>query len=100
MENLDTKLAYKAMFRFLEKYHALTNADDIGALLGSMSMDVFRDAMPADPAMWTDWLEAIREVSAEQLRQSGQQAEGRSRDAGAVNEDVILRADPPLASDR
>ena len=66
MQNLDTKLAYKAMFRFLEKYHALTNADDIGSLLGSMSMDVFHDAMPADPAMWEDWLAAIREVRAEQ----------------------------------
>jgi len=71
MQNLDARLAYKAMFRFLERYYALTNADDIGALLGSMSMDVFPDAMPADPAMWEDWLDTIREVSAEQVRRSG-----------------------------
>jgi hypothetical protein len=71
MQNLDIKLAYQAMFRFLEKYYELTNADEIGALLGSMSMDVFRGAMPADPAMWEDWLAAIREVSAEQSRLSG-----------------------------
>jgi len=72
MQELDAKLAYKAMCRFLEKYYALTNADDIAALLGSMSMDVFRDAMPADPAMWEEWLAAIREVSAEQSRQPGE----------------------------
>jgi hypothetical protein len=68
MENMDAVLAYKAMFRFLEKYYALTNADEIGALLGSISMEVFQGDGPADPAMWGDWLEAIREVMAEQPR--------------------------------
>ena len=46
-------MAYKAMFRFLEKYYALTNAEEIGALLGSMSMKIFVGDKPADPAMWT-----------------------------------------------
>jgi len=72
MQNLDTKLAYKAMFRFLEKYYALTNAEEIGTLLGSMNMAIFQDEKPADPAMWDDWMEAIREVVAEQTRQSDQ----------------------------
>ncbi|MFC3458661.1 hypothetical protein [Massilia haematophila] len=53
MENLNTLMAYKAMFRFLEKYYALTNAEEIGALLGSMSMKIFVGDKPADPAMWT-----------------------------------------------
>lgn len=70
MENLNAVMAYKAMFRFLEKYYALTNANEIGALLGSMSMDVFQGDRPADPAMWGDWREAIREVMAEQSRES------------------------------
>jgi len=70
MENLDASVAYKAMFRFLEKYYASTNANEIGALLGSMSMEVFHGDTPADPAMWGDWLEAIREVMAEQSRES------------------------------
>ncbi|MGJ9419365.1 hypothetical protein ACHAC9_16635 [Massilia sp. CMS3.1] len=64
MENLDTVLAYKAMVRFLEKHYASTNADEIGALLGSMSMEIFQDDDPADPAMWEDWLQAIREANA------------------------------------
>lgn len=69
MESLNTMMAYKAMFRFLEKYYALTNADEIGALLGSMSANIFVGDKPADPAMWDDWLEAIREVKAEQSRE-------------------------------
>lgn len=72
MQELDARLAYKAMFRFLEKYYALSNAEDVGALLGSTSMDVFQDAMPADPAMWAEWLEAIQDVIAAQTRRSDQ----------------------------
>ncbi|MTV41608.1 hypothetical protein GM676_29065 [Duganella radicis] len=58
--------AYKAMFRFLEKYYELTQADDIGALLGSMNMKLFKDGRPADAAMWEEWQLAIREVLAAQ----------------------------------
>lgn len=72
MQNLDAMLAYQAMFRFLEKYYELTNAEDVAALLGSMRMDVFRDAKPADPTMWDDWLEAIRDVNAGHVRRSDQ----------------------------
>ena len=72
MQNLDAMLAYKAMFRFLEKYYALTNVDEIGVLLGSMSMEIFQDEKPADPAMWDDWIDAIREVRAERGSQPDQ----------------------------
>lgn len=75
MQDLDTRLAYKAMFRFLEKYYALTRGGDVGALLGNMSMDVFQDSMPADPAMWDDWLEAIEDVIAAQATRAGQEGE-------------------------
>lgn len=64
MEKFDPELGYKAMFLFLEKYYELTGADDVGVLLGSMSTDVFADRRPADPAIWEDWLQAVREVSA------------------------------------
>ena len=72
MQNLDAMLAYKAMFRFLEKYYALTNVDEIGVLLGSMSTEIFQDEKPADPAMWDDWIDAIREVRAERGSQPDQ----------------------------
>jgi len=68
MEKLDAKLAYRAMFRFLEKYYELTNADDVGALLGSMRL--LHDGRPIDFAMWEEWLAVIDNVLAEQDNQS------------------------------
>jgi hypothetical protein len=67
---MDAMLAYKAMVRFLERYYTLTNSEDVGALLGSMSMDVFQDGKSADPAIWEDWLRAIEEVDAGQEHRS------------------------------
>lgn len=49
--------AYQAMFLFLERYYEATGADDIGVLLGSMSL--LEDGQPADPAMWADWCKAV-----------------------------------------
>jgi hypothetical protein len=74
MEKLDTVLAYKAMFRFLENYHERggRNDDEIAVLLSSMSMEIFQDGETADPATWDDWLDAIEEVMAVQVRQSDQ----------------------------
>lgn len=68
MEYLDTRLAYKAMFRFLENYwdRGGRESDEIAELLGSMSMDICLDGKPADPAMWSDWLDAIKEVMGSQ----------------------------------
>lgn len=57
---LDEKQAYQAMFLFLEKYYELTNAGDVGALLGSMAL--FADERPADAAMWGEWLTSIDQV--------------------------------------
>ncbi len=48
------------MFRFLERYYERTQADDIGAILGSMS--ILDDGKPADGAMWQEWLDAISEI--------------------------------------
>jgi hypothetical protein len=56
----DEVAAYQAMTAFLEKYYRLTHADEIGALLGSMQL--MEDRKPADPAIWDDWLEAVRSV--------------------------------------
>lgn len=56
--------AYVAMFRFLESYYDRTHADEIGALLGGMAID--EDGQPMDPAAWSDWLAAVREVASEE----------------------------------
>lgn len=51
--------AYRAMFLFLEKEWELTGKpDELGSLLGSMS--TLQDGSTADPAVWPQWLEAVR----------------------------------------
>ena len=76
MEKLDAVLAYKAMFRFLDNYweRGNRNDDQIAVLLGSMSLETFSGGTPADPAMWDDWLKAIEEVMAVQVRHSDEQS--------------------------
>jgi hypothetical protein len=80
MEKLDAVLAYKAMFRFLENYweRGNRNDDQIAVLLGSMSLETFSEGTPADPAMWDDWLTAIEEVMAVQVRHSDEQSKRRT----------------------
>lgn len=58
--SLNHHQAYAAMFKFLEKYYELTNAVDVGVLLGSMTLTA--DGKPLDPAMWEEWLEVVDEV--------------------------------------
>lgn len=80
MVRMDAKLAYKAMFRFLENYweRGRRTDEDIAALLGSMSLETFLGDTPADSAMWDDWLEAINEVMTMQERRSDEQSIGNA----------------------
>ena len=57
---LTERQAYRAMYFFLDRYYELTQADDVGALLGSMSL--LPDGQPADPALWRDWQEAVEKA--------------------------------------
>ncbi len=66
--------AYAAAFRYLQRYYERTGADEVGALLGSMSL--LPDGGSADPAAWSDWLQAVEDVR-----------------AGVVNIGVALRPD-------
>ena len=59
MTTMNQEQAYRAMFHFMEKYYALTQAEDIGILLGSMQL--LADGLPADRAIWNEWLAAIDE---------------------------------------
>jgi len=60
LTGLDEKDSYAAMFVFLEKHYEVTQSPDVGGLLGVMRL--LEDGTPVDPAMWSDWLEAIRTV--------------------------------------
>lgn len=57
---MNEREAYLAMFAFLEHRFNLTKSDDLGALLGSMSM--LGDGGTADPAIWNDWRHAVSKV--------------------------------------
>lgn len=54
---LSEKQAYAAMYAFLKHRYEMTRSDDIGALLGSMSL--LPDGRTADPAIEVDWTQAV-----------------------------------------
>lgn len=59
MNKMTIEQAYRAMFYFLEKEYGLTNSDELGGLLGSLSWEIAGGHGPADPSVWQDWLEAV-----------------------------------------
>jgi hypothetical protein len=56
-ERLSLQEAYLAMFEFLAKVYERTKSDELGALLGEMSL--LSDGTTADPAIWRDWLRCV-----------------------------------------
>lgn len=66
MTNLSEHEAYAAMFAFLDDRYQLTKSDDLGALLGSMSL--LPSGGTADPAIWEDWLNAIKKAESGHVR--------------------------------
>ena len=60
MNKIDAKEAYRTMILYLGKYYHLTNSSDVGGLL--VSMQLLSDGMPADRAIWNEWLEIINDI--------------------------------------
>jgi len=58
MSTLTDREAFLAMVAFLKVHYERTKSDDVGALLGSLSL--LSDGSPADPAAWVDWLKAVQ----------------------------------------
>ncbi|MCG8459054.1 MAG: hypothetical protein MI919_22485 [Holophagales bacterium] len=58
--------AFEAMFAFLEEVYERTKSDELGSLLGSMSL--LPDGQPADPAVWADWLECVNRAKRGEVR--------------------------------
>jgi hypothetical protein len=52
------------MFEFLRSYYERGPSDEIGAILGSLSL--LPDGQSADPAMISDWNNAVQAVLAAQ----------------------------------
>jgi hypothetical protein len=62
---ISAKQAYLAMYSFLEELYSKYEFDQLGGLLGSMSL--LPDGSPADQAMWGDWLRSIEKTKTEQV---------------------------------
>ena len=59
---LTARQAYLAMFEFLRRHYARGPTDQVGGLLGSLSL--LPDGQPADSALASDWGEAVAAVLA------------------------------------
>ena len=59
-DKLTKRESYTAMLAFLEETYQRTDSDDLGMLLGGMSL--LPDGRTADPAAWTDWEAAVSKV--------------------------------------
>jgi hypothetical protein len=60
--SLTPRQAFLAMFEFLRRYYERGRSDEIGGLLGSLSL--LPDGSTADPVQWSDWEESVRAVVA------------------------------------
>lgn len=64
-EQISTKRAFLAMYSFLEELYTKYEFDQLGGLLGGMSL--LADGSTADQAVWLDWLRAVERVKGNQV---------------------------------
>jgi len=57
--NITVKQAFAAMYYLLDKYYGQKKIDDLGTMLGSMNLHL---GMPADVAMWCEWVTIVNKV--------------------------------------
>ncbi|WP_162806786.1 hypothetical protein [Sphingosinicella terrae] len=60
---LDASIGFDAMRLFLKTYWERGGraSDDLAVLLGGLER-LESDGMPLDPAMWSDWVEAVEQA--------------------------------------
>ncbi|WNH48921.1 hypothetical protein PDM28_00890 [Stenotrophomonas aracearum] len=59
-DSITPEIGYSAMVIFLERYYDRGGgADSLADVMSSISSFLWGDGTPNDPAMWTDWLDAI-----------------------------------------
>jgi cobalamin biosynthesis protein CbiD len=63
MITLTPEQAYAAMYYFLEDYYARGQSDEIGGMLGGMSL--LGDGGTTDPAVKSDWQRAVQRAMTE-----------------------------------
>jgi hypothetical protein len=60
---MTSEQAYAAMFYFLEDYYSRGRSDEIGGMLGGMSL--LGDGSTADPVVKSDWHRAVQRAMTE-----------------------------------
>jgi hypothetical protein len=63
---MNEQQGFRAMYAFLVEVYERTKSDDLGSLLGSMSL--LPDGRPADPAVWSDWQRCVQEAVGGEVR--------------------------------
>lgn len=63
---LSEEEAFDAMYAFLVDVYERTRSDELGSLLGSMSL--LPDGSPADSALWSDWLRCVERARSKKVR--------------------------------
>jgi hypothetical protein len=64
-EMISVKQAYLAMYSFLDELYTKYDFDQLGGLLGSMSL--LPDGSPADQALWGDWLRSVEKTRTQRV---------------------------------
>ncbi|WP_090685956.1 hypothetical protein [Paraburkholderia phenazinium] len=59
-DRLTLQEAYLSMFEFIVELYQRTRSDDLGAMLGDLSL--LADGTTADPAAWGDWLKCVEKA--------------------------------------
>ena len=59
---MEELLAYRMMVQFLEDRYERLPSDDLGALLGELSLSIWADGGPGDPAIKAEWDRACERV--------------------------------------
>ncbi|MFP3709937.1 hypothetical protein SB783_38645 [Paraburkholderia sp. SIMBA_009] len=59
-DGLTLQEAYLSMFEFIVELYQRTKSDDLGAILGDLSL--LEDGTTADPAAWGDWLRCVEKA--------------------------------------
>ena len=66
---LTSRLAYLCMFEFLRRYYERGQSDEVGGLLGGLSL--LADGQPADSAYALDWEQVVKAVLADEASPLG-----------------------------
>jgi len=60
-ERISVEDAYGAMFEFLSHYFETTRSEEVGTLLGGLSIS--DDGRPMDEGMWEEWILAVQRAT-------------------------------------